>query len=75
MEAFPANHLESFGPETLFVGSLLRGVQLAEAVDHFDLRRFQGCQFLFVKVAICDAPSLDEFANPSYCAIRGGLHR
>jgi hypothetical protein len=40
MKVFPTNHLESLGPETLFVSSLLCHVQFTEAINDFDVRRF-----------------------------------
>ena len=67
MKIFPTNHFESGGPETLLVRSLFRYMQLAEAIDNFEVRRFQSCKFLLVKIAVCGAPSFDEFTNRSYC--------
>jgi hypothetical protein len=72
---FPTNHFESLGPETLFVGSLLRHMQFAEAINDFDVRRFQDCKFLRVKIAVCGAPSFDEFTNRSNCDLRDGIRR
>src|ERR1700693_5369111 len=60
MKVFPTNHLESLRPEMLFVGLLLRHVQFAETINDFDVRRFQGCKFLLVKMAVCGTPAFDK---------------
>ena len=71
MKVFPTNHLESLGPETLFVSLSLRHVQVTEAINDFDVRRFQGCKFFLVKIAVCGAPSFDEFTSRWYTALLG----
>jgi hypothetical protein len=75
MKVFPTNHLEALGPEMLFVSLLLRYVQFTEAINDFDVRRFQGSKFFLVKIVVCGAPSFDEFTNRSYCALRDGIRR
>ncbi len=63
MKVFATNHLESFRPEMLLVGALLRHVQFAETINGFDVRRLQGCEFPLIKMAVCDTPAFDESAS------------